>query len=96
MAITISKLQNLKEQGKKFATITAYDASFANIFDKAEVAAILIGDSLGMTIQGNSSTLQVTIEEVAYHTKCVSKGRECFNYRRLTFYDLLKCTRRMY
>ncbi|MEE1286436.1 MAG: 3-methyl-2-oxobutanoate hydroxymethyltransferase [Ruminobacter sp.] len=76
MAITISKLQNLKEQGKKFATITAYDASFANIFDKAEVAAILIGDSLGMTIQGNSSTLQVTIEEVAYHTKCVSKGVE--------------------
>ncbi len=74
MTVTVSTLQKLKDEHKKFATITAYDASFARIFDDAGIYAILIGDSLGMTIKGESSTLGVTIDEMAYHTRCVARG----------------------
>lgn len=74
MAITTATLQKLKNEHKKFATITAYDASFASIFDNAGIHAILIGDSLGMTMQGNDSTLKVTIDHMAYHTSCVKNG----------------------
>lgn len=74
MPVTTAHLQKLKNEHKKFATITAYDASFAHIFDEAQISAILIGDSLGMTIKGEDSTLAVTVDEVAYHTKCVKKG----------------------
>ncbi len=74
MTIRTSTLQKLKDEHKKFATITAYDASFASIFDEAGISAILIGDSLGMTMKGEPDTLNVTIDEMAYHTKCVSRG----------------------
>ena len=74
MTVTVSTLRKLKDEHRKFATITAYDASFARIFDEAGISAILIGDSLGMTIKGESSTLGVTIDEMAYHTRCVSRG----------------------
>ncbi|PKI12933.1 3-methyl-2-oxobutanoate hydroxymethyltransferase [Colwellia sp. 12G3] len=74
--ITTASLLNMKQQGEKIATITAYDASFAKLFDQAGIHAILIGDSLGMVLQGKDSTLPVTIEDMAYHTRCVKRGVE--------------------
>lgn len=74
--ITISTLLKMKQQGQKISTITAYDASFAKLFDQAGIHAILIGDSLGMVLQGQDDTLPVTIEDMAYHTQCVKRGVE--------------------
>ncbi len=74
--ITTSTLLNMKQQGEKISTITAYDASFAKLFDQAGIHAILIGDSLGMVLQGQDDTLPVTIEDMAYHTQCVKRGVE--------------------
>ena len=62
---TVSSLQKFKNEHQKFGTITAYDAAFAKIFDDCGVPAILIGDSLGMVIQGRSGTIGVTLEEMA-------------------------------
>jgi len=72
--VTINTLQNLKQQGEKFAVLTAYDASMAHFISEAGVEVILVGDSLGMVIQGHDSTLPVTIEQMAYHTAAVKKG----------------------
>ena len=72
--ITTATLQKMKHQGEKISTITAYDASFAKIFDQAGIHAILIGDSLGMVLQGQDDTLPVDIEHMAYHTHCVKRG----------------------
>jgi 3-methyl-2-oxobutanoate hydroxymethyltransferase len=74
--ITTASLQKMKQQGEKISTITAYDASFAKLFDQAGIHAILIGDSLGMVLQGQDSTLPVTVEDMAYHTRCVKNGAE--------------------
>jgi 3-methyl-2-oxobutanoate hydroxymethyltransferase len=74
--ITTSSLLKMKQQGKKISTITAYDASFAKLFDQAGIHAILIGDSLGMVLQGKDSTLPVTMTDMAYHTRCVKNGTE--------------------
>lgn len=74
--ITTATLLKMKQQGEKISTITAYDASFAKLFDQAGIHAILIGDSLGMVLQGQDSTLPVTIENMAYHTQCVKSGVE--------------------
>lgn len=74
--ITISTLQKMKDQGEKISTITAYDASFAKLFDQAGIHAILIGDSLGMVLQGKDDTLPVTINDMAYHTQSVKNGVE--------------------
>lgn len=72
--VSVSTLLAKKQQGQKFATLTAYDASFAKLFDDAGIDLILIGDSLGMVLQGESSTLPVTVEHVAYHTRAVAAG----------------------
>ena len=72
--ITTSTLLKMKQQGEKISTITAYDASFAKIFDQAGIHAILIGDSLGMVLQGHDDTLPVTIDDMVYHTQSVKKG----------------------
>ncbi|MFD2167670.1 3-methyl-2-oxobutanoate hydroxymethyltransferase [Thalassotalea euphylliae] len=74
--ITTAKLRKMKENGEKIATITAYDASFAKLFDQAGIHAILIGDSLGMVLQGQDDTLPVSIDDMAYHTRCVKAGVE--------------------
>jgi 3-methyl-2-oxobutanoate hydroxymethyltransferase len=74
--ITTSTLLKMKQQGKKISTITAYDASFAKLFDQAGIHAILIGDSLGMVLQGQDDTLPVSIDDMAYHTQCVKRGVE--------------------
>lgn len=72
--ITTSTLLKMKQQGNKITTITAYDASFAKLFDQAGIHAILIGDSLGMVLQGHNDTLPVSIEDMVYHTQSVSRG----------------------
>ena len=74
--ISTTSLLKMKQQGEKISTITAYDASFAKLFDQAGIHAILIGDSLGMVLQGEDSTLPVSIEDMAYHTRCVKRGIE--------------------
>lgn len=70
--VTAATLASLKKENKKFGTITAYDAAFASLFDSCGVPALLIGDSLGMVIQGAPSTLSVTADEIAYHVRCVA------------------------
>jgi 3-methyl-2-oxobutanoate hydroxymethyltransferase len=73
--VTISKLQEMRQADEKIAVLTAYDASFASLMDQAGVDVILIGDSLGNIVQGESSTLPVTVEHMVYHTSCVAKGQ---------------------
>ncbi|MEW6997552.1 3-methyl-2-oxobutanoate hydroxymethyltransferase [Colwelliaceae bacterium BS250] len=72
--ITASTLLKMKQAGEKISSITAYDASFAHVFDEAGMHAILVGDSLGMVLQGHPDTLPVTIDDIAYHTRCVRSG----------------------
>lgn len=72
--ITTATLLKLKQQGEKITMLTAYDASFAKLFADSGVETLLIGDSLGMVLQGQSDTLPVTIEQIAYHTRCVRAG----------------------
>lgn len=72
--ITINDLMKWKQEGRKFATSTAYDASFAQLFESQEMPVLLVGDSLGMVLQGETDTLPVTVDDIAYHTRCVRKG----------------------
>jgi len=72
--ITTAQLLKMKQKGEKITALTAYDASFAKLFADAGVEVILIGDSLGMVLQGHSDTLPVTTAEIAYHTRCVRAG----------------------
>jgi 3-methyl-2-oxobutanoate hydroxymethyltransferase len=72
--ITINTLQSMKQDSEKFAVLAAYDATFAHFISEAEVEVILVGDSLGMVIQGHDTTLPVTIEQIAYHTAAVKRG----------------------
>ena len=73
--ITLATLREMKQRGEKFACLTAYDASFARILEEAGVEVLLVGDSLGMVIQGHETTLPVTLTDMIYHTQCVSRGR---------------------
>ncbi len=72
--ITLTRLHEMKSHGEKIACLTAYDASFAAILDQAGMDVILIGDSLGMVVQGEDSTVSVTIEDMIYHSQCVSSA----------------------
>ncbi|MCB1631167.1 MAG: 3-methyl-2-oxobutanoate hydroxymethyltransferase [Pseudomonadales bacterium] len=72
--VTIRTLQAMKRDGQRFCCVTAYDASFARTAAQAGIETILVGDSLGMVLQGHSSTIPVTIEDMAYHTRCVARG----------------------
>ena len=71
--ITTTTLKKMKASGEKFACLTAYDASFAIAQENAEVEVILVGDSLGMVVKGQSSTLSVSMDEMVYHTANVSR-----------------------
>ncbi len=73
-ATTMSQLRQWKQEKHKFATITAYDASFAQLFAEQGIPVMLVGDSLGMVVQGHDSTLPVTLEDIVYHTRCVRRG----------------------
>lgn len=72
--MTINDLIKWKQEGRKFATSTAYDASFAQLFESQEMPVLLVGDSLGMVLQGHNDTLPVTVDDIAYHTRCVRAG----------------------
>ncbi|EGR3404559.1 3-methyl-2-oxobutanoate hydroxymethyltransferase [Vibrio parahaemolyticus] len=72
--MTINDLIKWKQEGRKFATSTAYDASFAQLFESQEIPVLLVGDSLGMVLQGENDTLPVTVDDIVYHTRCVRAG----------------------
>ena len=72
--ITTAVLQKMKQQSDKITMLTAYDASFAKLFAEQGVEVLLIGDSLGMVLQGHGDTLPVTVNDIAYHTRAVRAG----------------------
>ncbi|MFB2537709.1 MULTISPECIES: 3-methyl-2-oxobutanoate hydroxymethyltransferase [unclassified Acinetobacter] len=74
--ISLTDLKKFKSQGRKFSCLTCYDASFAKAFEAAEIDTILVGDSLGMTIQGHDSTLPVTVQDMVYHTTNVARANK--------------------
>ncbi|TAK44895.1 MAG: 3-methyl-2-oxobutanoate hydroxymethyltransferase [Betaproteobacteria bacterium] len=74
--LTLRDLARLHQAGEKITMLTAYDASFARVLDAAGVETLLVGDSLGMVVQGRDSTLAVTLDEVAYHVTCVARGAQ--------------------
>jgi 3-methyl-2-oxobutanoate hydroxymethyltransferase len=72
--MTIPMLADAKREGRRLAMLTAYDAGFARVFDNNGVDIVLVGDSLGMVVQGHGSTLPVTIDDIVYHTASVARG----------------------
>lgn len=74
MRITLSELAAIRARGERLAMLTCYDASFAALCDDAGVELLLVGDSLGMVVQGHETTLPVSLDEMAYHTACVARG----------------------
>lgn len=74
--ITISSLNSYKQTGEKFSCLTAYDASFATLLCEAGVEVILIGDTLGCVFQGHTTTIPVQLNEMIYHTQCVTAGNQ--------------------
>jgi 3-methyl-2-oxobutanoate hydroxymethyltransferase len=72
--VNVGSLIRMKAEGEKIACITAYDASFATLVDDAGVDVVLVGDSLGMVIQGHDTTVPVTLEDVIYHCRAVARG----------------------
>lgn len=74
--VTITTLADMRARGEKIAMLTCYDASFAAVMDLAGVDALLVGDSLGMVVQGHRTTLPVTLTDIVYHTTCVARGNQ--------------------
>lgn len=72
--ISLPDLRQAKAEARKLVMVTCYDASFARAIDAAVIDLVLVGDSLGMVIQGHASTLPVSIEAMRYHTRCVARG----------------------
>ena len=73
-AVTVPRLRKMKREGTRITMVTAYDATFARLFDDAGMDILLVGDSLGMVVQGQDSTLPVTVDEVIYHCRAVVRG----------------------
>jgi 3-methyl-2-oxobutanoate hydroxymethyltransferase len=74
--VSLGTLARMKREGDKIACITCYDASFAVLCDNADVDLVLVGDSLGMVLQGHDTTVPVTMDDVIYHSKAVARGAE--------------------
>ncbi len=72
--VTLHRLRAMHAGGEKIAMLTCYDASFARLLDAVGVDVLLIGDSLGMVLQGHASTVPASLDEMAYHTQCVARG----------------------
>jgi 3-methyl-2-oxobutanoate hydroxymethyltransferase len=72
--VTIHTLRAMKERGERIAMLTAYDATFARLLDESGADILLVGDSLGMVIQGHETTLPVTLDEIIYHCRAVARG----------------------
>lgn len=75
-SITVNTLHDMKRKGEKIVTLTAYDYPFAKIADESGVHVMLVGDSLGMVVQGETHTLSVTMDEMVYHTRLVAKAAQ--------------------
>lgn len=74
--ITVRRLHEMKQAHENIVCLTAYDASFASILETAGVDVVLVGDSLGMVVQGEDTTLPVSVDDMLYHTRCVARGLE--------------------
>ncbi|WP_205171007.1 3-methyl-2-oxobutanoate hydroxymethyltransferase, partial [Burkholderia sp. LMG 13014] len=74
-AVTVPKLQAMRDAGEKIAMLTCYDASFSALLDRSGVDVLLIGDSLGNVLQGHTTTLPVSLDDIAYHTTCVARAQ---------------------
>jgi 3-methyl-2-oxobutanoate hydroxymethyltransferase len=72
--VTLTTLVNMKEKGEKIAALTCYDASFAALVDESDTDLVLVGDSLGMVIQGHDTTVPVTMDDIVYHCRAVARG----------------------
>ncbi len=72
--LTLHRLREMHATGEKIAMLTCYDASFARVLDEAQVDCLLVGDSLGMVVQGHATTVPVTLADMAYHVACVARG----------------------
>jgi 3-methyl-2-oxobutanoate hydroxymethyltransferase len=72
--VTLTTLKDMKRHGEKIACLTAYDYSFASLLDRAGIDMIMVGDSLGMVMQGHETTLPVGIADMVYHSRCVARG----------------------
>jgi 3-methyl-2-oxobutanoate hydroxymethyltransferase len=72
--VTVPVLRRMKERGERIVMVTAYDATFARMLDEGGADALLVGDSLGMVVQGLPSTLPVTVDDILYHTRAVARG----------------------
>ena len=72
--VTLTTLANMKEKGEKIACLTCYDASFAALVDESNADVVLVGDSLGMVVQGHDTTVPVTMDDIVYHCKAVARG----------------------
>ena len=72
--VTIHSLKKLKSAGQKICMVTAYDATFARLLDEAGADVLLVGDSVGMVVQGHESTLPVTMDQMVYHSRAVTRG----------------------
>jgi Ketopantoate hydroxymethyltransferase len=72
--VNVASLARMKEQGEKISCITCYDASYAALVDAADIDVVLVGDSLGMVIQGHDTTVPVTLDHIIYHCRAVAKG----------------------
>jgi len=74
MRITQTTLQKMVENNEKFTVLTCYDATFATVLENAGIDVLLVGDSLGNVLQGENTTLSVTLDDMIYHTRCVARG----------------------
>lgn len=84
--VTVASLAKMKHSGEKFSVLTCYDATFATLINNAGVDVILVGDSLGMVIQGHDSTVPVTMDQMVYHTECVARtNKRCLLISDLPF-----------
>jgi 3-methyl-2-oxobutanoate hydroxymethyltransferase len=72
--LTLHRVREMHAAGEKITMLTCYDATFARLLDDAGVDCLLVGDSLGMVLQGQASTVPVTLEQMVYHTQCVARG----------------------
>jgi len=76
MRTSLATLQKMVENNEKIAVLTCYDATFARILENSGIDALLVGDSLGNVLQGESTTLSVTLDDMIYHTRCVAQGTD--------------------
>ena len=72
--VTVPEIGRMKSAGERITMVTAYDWTFARLLDEAGVDMLLVGDSLGMVVQGHDTTLPVTLDEMVYHTRMVARG----------------------